>query len=252
MVKKSHKRHSHKSHKHKKHYYTKKKKYNKNKKGGNGSNIINPLNLQSTPNQIYSFPAGSTSAANAAQNYLNNMSQKQTELNNILHNGGGGKKKQSKKQRGGVADIAASATGAPPGDYYSCTAQNPNFTTVAQFSSSGPDVSPLNANNSSITTNATSIAGKNNATNDCYASGTCQEVDCPASANEVGTGANEVGAVAGTTSGGEVGTGANEVGAVAVTTANEVGTSEASTPTQSGGSRKKRRKGKKTKKTKKN
>jgi hypothetical protein len=253
MVKKSHKRHSHKSHKHKKHYYTKKKKYNKNKKGGNGSNIINPLNLQSTPNQIYSFPAGSTSAANAAQNYLNNMSQKQTELNNILHNGGGGKKKQSKKQRGGVADIAASATGAPPGDYYSCTAQNPNFTTVAQFSSSGPDVSPLNANNSSITTNATSIAGKNNATNDCYASGTCQEVDCPAGANEVGAetaSTNEVGAVAGTTSGGEVGTGANEVGAVAVTTANEVGTSEASTPTQSGGSRKKRRKGKKSKKNK--
>ena len=239
MVKKSHKRHSHKSHKHKKHNYTKKKKsYNfKNrytKKGGNGSNIINPLNLQSTPNQIYSFPAGSTSAANAAQNYLSNMSQKQTELNNILHNGGGGKKKQSKKkskkQRGGVADIAASATGAPPGDYYSCTAQNPNFTTVAQFSSSGPDVSPLNANNSSITTNATSIAGKNNATNDCYASGTCQEVDCPA-----GTSAGE--AVAGAAS-------TNEVGAVASTT------EAVAEVVQSGGSRKKRRKGKKSKKNK--
>ena len=228
MVKKSHKRH-----KHKKHYYTKKRKsYNKNKKGGNGSNIINPANLQSTPNQIYSFPAGSTSAANAAQNYLNTMSQKQTELNHHLHNGGGGgKKKQSKKQRGGVADIiasAATASGAPPGDYYSCTAQNPNFTTVAQFSSSGPDVSPLNANNSSITTNATSITGKNNALNDCYASGTCQEVDCPAS--EAGTSASEAGEG---------------------TSANEVGAAEAPTPTQSGGSRKKRRIKKKGKKSKK-
>ena len=241
MVKKSHKRHSHKSHKHKKHYYTKKKKsYNfKNKKGGNGGNIINPLNLQSAPNQVYSFPAGSTSAANAAQNYLSNMSQTQTELNNNLHNGGGGKKTQSKKQRGGVADItasatgasAATATGAPPGDYYSCTAQNPNFTTVAQFSSSGPDVSPLNANNSSITTNATSIAGKNNATNDCYASGTCQEVDCPASANE---------AEAATAS-------ANEVEAATASTTDAVAVAE---PTQSGGrGSKKRKKGKKSKKS---
>ena len=224
MVKKSHKRH-----KHKKHNYTKKRKsYNKNKKGGNGSNIINPANLQSTPNQVYSFPAGSTSAANAAQNYLSTMSQKQTELNHNLHNGGGGKK----KQRGGVADIISSATGAsatgagavsastasgaPPGDYYSCTAQNPNFTTVAQFSSSGPDVSPLNANNSSITTNVTSITGKNNALNDCYASGTCQEVDCPA---------------------GE---------AVAAADAEA-----AAEPTQSGGrGSKKRRKGKKSRRTK--
>jgi hypothetical protein len=228
MVKKSHKRH-----KHKKHYYTKKRKsYNKNKKGGNGSNIINPANLQSTPNQIYSFPAGSTSAANAAQNYLNTMSQKQTELNHHLHNGGGGKKKQSKKQRGGVADIiasASSASGAPPGDYYSCTAQNPNFTTVAQFSSSGPDVSPLNANNSSITTNATSIAGKNNALNDCYASGTCQEVDCPAT--EATAGAGEA--------------------ATANASASTTEAAEAPTPTQSGGSKKKRRMKKKGKKSKK-
>ena len=252
MVKKSHKRrsHKHKSHKHKKQDYTKKNKYNKNKQGGNGSNIINPLNLQSTPNQVYSFPAGSTSATNAAQNYLSSMSQQQNELNHNLHNGGGGKKGNKRKQKGGIADINV-GSGAGAGDYYSCEAQNPNFTTVAQFSSSGPDVSPLNANNSSITTNATSIAGKNNATNDCYASGTCQEVDCPASAGEAATanaGANEAGAAAETTT---ASASANEVGAVTGAVA------APATPPQSGGrggskKRRMKRKGKKSKKNKKN
>jgi len=159
------------------------------------------------------------------------MSQQQNELNHNLHNGGG-KKGNKRKQKGGIADItadsgagaSASATGAPPGDYYSCTAQNPNFTTVAQFSNSGPDVSPLNANNSSITTNATSIAGKNNALNDCYASGTCPEVDCPAT----------------------------EAPAAAATASASASEAEApAAPPQSGGSKKRRmRKGKKSRRTK--
>lgn len=165
-------------------HYTKKRKNQNRKKmyfsrGGNGGNIVNPATLQSMPNQVYSLPSGASSATDAAQKYLSNMSAQQNELNHSLHNGGGGGKKK-RKQKGGDSD------------YYSCEAPNPNITTVAQFSSSGPDVSPLNSNNSSVATNATSIAGQNNALNDCYATGTCQETDCSASSS----GGSEASAVA--------------------------------------------------------
>jgi hypothetical protein len=52
----------------------------------------------------------------------------------------------------------------------------PKTVVVPQFPLQGPPVSPVNANSSSIGGNTTAIEGLNNATNDCYASGSCGKV----------------------------------------------------------------------------
>ena len=49
----------------------------------------------------------------------------------------------------------------------------PKTVEVPQFPQYGPQVSPVNANSSSIVGNTTAINGLNNATNDCYATNSC-------------------------------------------------------------------------------
>jgi hypothetical protein len=127
----------------------------------------NTLNLQAMPNQVYSFPAGCNNASSCAQSHTATMVAKQNELNNTLS---GGKKirslPSSRRRR-------KNYFGGDPTDYYSCEAQNTNIVPVVQFSNSGPNVSPLNANSGSVITNTTLISGKNNALNDCYATNSC-------------------------------------------------------------------------------
>ena len=153
--------------------------------------------LQAIPNVLNGF-SGCSSQMDCANKYINDNSATQYAMNKSLHSGGGRSRKTSKRRglrrfmrykknkRGGddavpSADVpAAAAPDAPAQDYYSCETPDPNFTTVVQFDSYGPDVSPLNSNNSSLDTNTTSIAGRNNALNDCYATGTCPEAACTA------------------------------------------------------------------------
>jgi hypothetical protein len=139
--------------------------------------------LQGIPNLLNGF-SGCSTQMDCANKYINDNSATQYAMNKSLHSGGGGRsrktrrrglrlRKYNKNKRGGD-----DATDAPAQDYYSCETPDPNFTTIVQFDSNGPDVSPLNSNNSSLDTNTTSIAGQNNALNDCYATGTCPEAAC--------------------------------------------------------------------------
>jgi hypothetical protein len=49
----------------------------------------------------------------------------------------------------------------------------PKTVEVPQFPQYGPQVSPVNANSSSIGGNIAAIAGLNNAANDCFATNSC-------------------------------------------------------------------------------
>ena len=153
--------------------------------------------LQAIHNVLNGF-SGCYSPMDCANKYINDNSSTQHYMNKNLHSGGGRSRKTKrrglrfmrykKNKRGGddAATDVPSATDAPAQDYYSCETPDPNFTTVVQFDSYGPDVSPLNSNTSSLDTNTTSIAGKNNALNDCYATGTCPEAACTAPAAQTG------------------------------------------------------------------
>jgi hypothetical protein len=129
---------------------------------------VNTQTLQPLPNQVYSFPPGSTTSSNSSQNYLSNMSKQQADLN-ALHSGGG-KRSSSKRSRSKRRGLHRYFRG---GDYYSYGPQDPNSVSVSQFSTTGPNVSPMTANNSSVANNVTLISGKNNALNDCYADNSC-------------------------------------------------------------------------------
>ena len=103
-------------------------------------------NLQSAQVQSYGFTPGSNSPMTSAHAYTQNMNAKQSGLNKV--GGRGYKKMKYGKMKYG-------------GDNGSVT--------VPQFPQSGPTVSPVNSNSSSIQNNTTSIATKNNAAGDHYA-----------------------------------------------------------------------------------
>ena len=138
--------------------------------------------LQAIPNLLNGF-SGCSTPMDCANKYISDNSATQYAMNKSLHSGGGRGRKTRRRglrlrsynkiKRGG--DDAT-----PVQDYYSCETPDPNFTPVVQFDSNGPDISPLNSNSSSLDTNTTSIAGRNNALNDCYATGTCPEAACTA------------------------------------------------------------------------
>jgi hypothetical protein len=152
-------------------------------KGGDGAK------LEAMPNQVYSFPSGCSSASDCAQSYLDDMSAKQHEQNMALKGGKRMSKRSSSKRMRNkrMSNKRMSSRrksikrnkskhyfiGGDDGDYYPCEKQDTNWTTVSQFSSNGPEISPINANTSSIATNMTLIANKNNALNDCYATDSC-------------------------------------------------------------------------------
>lgn len=130
---------------------------------------VNTLKLEPLANQVYSFPPGCNNASTCAQGHTDTMNTKQNDLNNVYS---GGNKKYKKKITRRFRK-SRRFFGGDSGDYYSCEDPNLNIVPIVQFSNSGPDVSPLNANNSSVTTNSTLISGKNNAMNDCYATDSC-------------------------------------------------------------------------------
>ena len=103
-------------------------------------------NLQSAQVQSYGFTPGSNSPMTSAHAYTQNMNAKQSGLNKV-----GGRRynqmKYGKMKYGG----------------------DNGSVTVPQFPQSGPNVSPVNSNSSSIQNNTTSIATKNNAAGDHYA-----------------------------------------------------------------------------------
>ena len=99
------------------------------------------LKLQPIPYQTYGFTEGSNSPMTSALAFTQNMNAKQSQLNTV-----GGKRIKKIKYGGDNGSV-----------------------TVPQFPQSGPTLSPINSNTSSIQTNTTSIATKNDAAGDYYA-----------------------------------------------------------------------------------
>ena len=113
-------------------------------------------NLQSAQVQSYGFTPGSNSPMTSAHAYTQNMNAKQSGLNKV----GGGRYKKMKygEMKYGKMKYGKMKYGGDNGSV-----------TVPQFPQSGPNVSPVNSNSSSIQNNTTSIATKNNAAGDHYA-----------------------------------------------------------------------------------
>ena len=98
---------------------------------------VNQLNLKPAPYTTYGYEHGSSPSTNAIGfiKYNNDM---QSQLNKT-HGGSGGRSR----------------------------------VTVPQFPQSGPEVSPVGADSSSVGTNTTAITGTNDAMRDCYATNSC-------------------------------------------------------------------------------
>jgi hypothetical protein len=98
----------------------------------------------------YGFDNGNSARSEAA-NFQKNQDTTQQDLINT-HGG-------AKRKRGGSAEGLAPLEPAP--------------LDVPQFPQQGPSVGPQNANNTSVATNTSAVAGTVNATNDCYATKSC-------------------------------------------------------------------------------
>ena len=95
------------------------------------------LNLKPAPYTTYGYEYGGSPGANAI-GFMKNNNQMQSQLNKT-HGGSSGRSRVS----------------------------------VPQFPQSGPEVSPVGANSSSVGTNTTAITGTNDAMNDCFATNSC-------------------------------------------------------------------------------
>jgi len=106
--------------------------------------------ISTTATQSYGYEHGSSPRSNAA-NYQASQNAQQQDL--ISTHGG------AKRKRGGSAEGLSPLEPAP--------------LNVPQFPQQGPSVGPQNANNTSVATNTSAVAGTVNATNDCYATKSC-------------------------------------------------------------------------------
>ena len=119
---------------------SKKKKSTRKRRGGSATRS---RTVTTTPAQSYGYEHGSCPRTNAA-NYQTSQNEAQQSMNRT-HGG-------AKKRRGGSASDTLD---------------------VPQFPQQGPQVGPQNANNTSVATNTSAVAGTVNATNDCYATNSC-------------------------------------------------------------------------------
>ena len=101
--------------------------------------------ISTTPTQSYGYEHGSSPRSNAA-NFQTSQDAAQQDL--ISTHGG------AKRRRGG-------------------SASSPKTLDVPQFPQQGPPIGPQDANNTSVATNTSAVAGTVNATNDCYATKSC-------------------------------------------------------------------------------
>uniref|UniRef100_A0A6C0HH50 Uncharacterized protein n=1 Tax=viral metagenome TaxID=1070528 RepID=A0A6C0HH50_9ZZZZ len=110
--------------------------------------VPTPPNLTPASDQRYGFPEGASSPMQAGLVNQLNMNATQTKLAKM------GGKRQRHTKRGGDGGTGIGM---------------PKTVVVPQFASSGPPVSPNDANASSVGGNIARIGGLNDATNDGYA-----------------------------------------------------------------------------------
>ena len=110
--------------------------------------VPTPPNLTPAADERYGFPEGASSPMQAGLVNQSNMNAAQTNLAKM------GGKRQRHTKRGGDGGTGIGM---------------PKTVVVPQFASSGPAVSPNDANASSVGGNIARIGGLNDATNDGYA-----------------------------------------------------------------------------------
>ncbi len=118
------------------------------KRGGDGK-ATRSVKLTSTSNQTYGYEHGTSPRDNALK-YQSSQNNTQNSKNKTLGSTGGARR----KRRGG-------------------TGCRPTKTTVTQFSTPGPAVSPIDASSTSKSANSTSLNAGVAATNDCHATNSC-------------------------------------------------------------------------------
>ena len=118
-------------------------------RGGDGKST-RTVKLTTTSNETYGYEHGTSPRDNAVK-YQTSQNSTQNSKNKTLGSTGGARK----RRRGGA-----------PG----C---RPTKTTVTQFSTPGPKVSPMDASSTSMSANTTSLNAGVAATNDCHATNSC-------------------------------------------------------------------------------
>ena len=152
-------------------------------KGGDGQNT-HTSTTQSIPYTQFALPEGASSQRDAALSNTNSMNANQQDM--IDTHGGRRKRKtrrgrraankrtrntkrrtcfRNKKTKGRVRRSRRMQGGDQTGQ----------TVTVPSFSNSGSDVSSINANSMSQTSNSTNLTANTQSTNDCYATGTCSK-----------------------------------------------------------------------------
>lgn len=126
------------------------------KRGGDGK-TTRSVKLTSTSNQTYGYEHGTNPRDNAVQ-YQNASNASQNSKNKTLGSTGGSRR----RRRGGSRRRRRGGTGC-----------RPTKTTVTQFSTPGPAVSPVDASSTSTNANSTSLNAGVAATNDCHATNSC-------------------------------------------------------------------------------
>ncbi len=118
---------------------------------------MSTLNLQAKPYETYGFTEGSNSPMTSALAFTQNMNEKQSNLNKI----GGRRRTRGRRSTRRRRSLRGGDDGS---------------ITVPQFPQSGPNLSPINSNTSSVQTNLTSVTTKSDSRYDCYAFGNCPKV----------------------------------------------------------------------------
>ena len=123
---------------------------NKRIRGGSSTTKIVKITPTVTDNQTYGYDSGGTSQRSNALAYQTSMNSSQNSLNST-HGG----TRRRRNHKGG------SGTGMS------------EKTTIPQFASTGPSVSPYDANQASQNGNQSSLTSQANSTYDCWATKRC-------------------------------------------------------------------------------
>ena len=103
--------------------------------------------FEAIPNQFYPFEGGTASGSSFMR--VQRMQAEQAAMSRKFSGG------RSRRYRGGSSTIS------------------PALITIPSFPSGGTNISPFDANSTSLTSNQALITGLSQAQNDCYATGTC-------------------------------------------------------------------------------
>lgn len=162
---------------------TKHRRHLRKKRGGGQDTHTSTTQSISYPQ--YGLPAGASSQREAALTKTNSMNESQQSM---IDSHGGRKKRKTRRGRKAVKKnhkqktkrntrtrVRKTRRRIKCGRRMQGGYQTGQTVTVPSFSNSGSDVSSVNANSMSQTSNSTNLTANSQASNDCYATGTCSK-----------------------------------------------------------------------------